>query len=101
MEEELSALLRDLHDQVGRGGEPKEYEDRVHVAAARLHGCINKACEAGYEVSAQKDNGRVLRIGVVGPINGTRFRYGRFPRAGELREQCELIVIKALSLSRR
>jgi hypothetical protein len=105
MQDELNAMLKNLRAELKAGGEHESYTKRVHNAAASLHAAIAAACHAGYEVHACKGNGRVLKIGSVGVLHGTRFSYGRRPPDPILGNQvfadtCELAVIEELLLAR-
>jgi hypothetical protein len=105
MQRQLNALLRGFKSVVRNGGPATSYMTDVHNAASPLYQLVAGACAAGYEVEAEKDNRRVLKIGSIGPLHGTKFPYARSPRAtfsddDPLLEWCELVVIEEFALRR-
>jgi hypothetical protein len=96
---QLNELRLVLQRQVEQGGPAEEYRNRVYAAAAPLYATIAETCALGFEVWAEKHNGRVLKIGAVGSLEGTRFPYVRWPHlpiSGN--DSCELVAIVNFTL---
>jgi len=101
MEEKLNKLLRELITLRDTGAEAEIYAQRLHEKASQIYEVIKEALNDGYEVWAHKDNGLILKIGVVGPLKRTSFDYGRYPHVQELRERCQLLVISRFELRKK
>ncbi len=94
IEQALTQSLAELKRVVDTGAPADVYAQQVHAAAAPVHAQIKGACEAGYEVWVYKGSGRILKIGAVGDLRGTRFVYSRASSVppSEMDEHCELVV---------
>lgn len=102
IEEALTQSLAELKRVVDTGAPADVYAQQVHAAAAPVYLQIKSACEAGYEVWVYKGSGRILKIGAVGDLRGTRFVYSRAPffPPSEMDEQCELVVAVDIQLKK-
>jgi hypothetical protein len=99
--QKLNSLLQLFRRELRTGGPAAEYSPRVRAAAEPIYSTIVEACR-DFEVEAEKDNRRVLKIGVVGPLRGTTFPYERAPHVPVSgNDWCELAVIVEFRLSER
>ena len=100
IERTLSELLTALRGVPASAREAAPTE-AIHVAVSQLHAKIKEACEEGYEVHVYKGS-RVLRMGAVGPLKGTRFAYTLAPYAVPTDEddKCDLCAATDIRLHR-
>jgi hypothetical protein len=75
----------------------------LHEQAIEIHKTIKNVCESGMEVWAYKDSGRILKMGAVGPLKGTKIPHTRGGRLNheehsDIFEECELAVVKSFEI---
>jgi hypothetical protein len=102
----LNENLAELRKALASGGESTTYARAINSAASVLYGQIAEILkDDGLEIDAIKDNGRVLKIGQVGPLRGTRFPFCRFrfldiSEGNGNSENCELCVVVKFEVSK-
>ncbi|MCQ8183376.1 hypothetical protein NP603_19850 [Methylomonas sp. SURF-1] len=103
--------LNELQEELRRRRDASEashavYVARLHEQAEKVYAAIALACAAGNYVWAHKDNGRILKMGALGPRKGTRFPYTlghhvSYDIHQDAFEDCELLVIDRFDLHPR
>jgi hypothetical protein len=102
MEDRFDFLLRELQRSIDAKLSATQYETAAHAAARSLYSEVLKHIMAGHEVHTEKKgSGAVLKIGAVGPLDGTRFRYARGRHAlvapdDPSYDECELVVVQRI-----
>jgi hypothetical protein len=100
LETMLNRARGHLAGEVAAGGPDIDYRARIDRAAEQVYSVIAKglAADETIEIWAEKGNGRILKIGRIGPRKGTRFPFARFRHLSydaspQLFEECEMVVI--------
>jgi len=100
LETMLNRARENLQTEVAVGGPAGDYQSRVDRAAEQLYLLIatGLAADEAIEIWAEKGNGRVLKIGRIGPRRGTkfpcvRFRHVSYDELPRSFEECEMVVI--------